>query len=156
MGAWKNYWVQIKYPSVKIVKSYKIKADSAGEPEYPTAWSLWGSNDGNVWQTIEAKNGQSFSLGEEKTFEVKNDVAFTYYRLAFTDGRLYGGNGEIGRVQFFTVDENPLPIELDTGITLEQAKKLLSDTSMKIVQICKETGFSNVSYFCKNLREYCG
>lgn len=124
VGAWKNYWVQIKYPSVKIVKSYKIKADSAGEPEYPTAWSLWGSNDGNVWQTIEAKNGQSFSLGEEKTFEVKNDVAFTYYRLAFTDGRLYGGNGEIGRVQFFTVDENPLPIELDTGITLEQAKKL--------------------------------
>lgn len=122
--AWKNYWVQIKYPSVKIVKSYKIKADSVGEPEYPTAWSLWGSNDGNVWQTIEAKNGQSFSLGEEKAFEVKNDVAFTYYRLAFTGGRLYGGKGEIGRVQFFTVDENPLPIELDTGITLEQAKKL--------------------------------
>lgn len=124
VGAWKNYWVQIKYPSAKIVKSYKIKADRNGEPEYPTAWSLWGSNDGNVWQTIEAKNGQSFSLGEEKTFEVKNDVAFTYYRLAFTDGRLHSGNGEIGRVQFFTVDENPLPIELDTGITLEQAKKL--------------------------------
>ena len=39
---------------------------------------------------------------------------------------------------------------------MEQAKKLLSDTSMKIVQICKETGFSNVSYFCKNFREYCG
>lgn len=124
MGAWRNYWVQIKYPSAKIVKSYKIKADSVGEPEYPTAWSLWGSNDGNVWQTIEAKNGQSFSLGEEKTFEVRNDEAFAYYRLAFTDGRLYGINGEIGRVQFFTVDENPLPIELDTGITLEQAKKL--------------------------------
>lgn len=124
VGAWRNYWVQIKYPSAKIVKSYKIKADSAGKPEYPTAWSLWGSNDGNVWQTIEAKNGQSFSLGEEKTFEVRNDEAFAYYRLAFTDGRLYRGNGEIGRVQFFTVDENPLPIELDTGITLEQAKKL--------------------------------
>lgn len=39
---------------------------------------------------------------------------------------------------------------------MEQAKKLLSDTSMKIVQICRETGFSNVSYFCKNFREYCG
>ena len=37
----------------------------------------------------------------------------------------------------------------------QRTKKLLSDTSMKIVQICKEAGFSNVSYV-KNFREYCG
>ena len=36
---------------------------------------------------------------------------------------------------------------------MEQAKKLLSDTSMKIVQICKETGFSNVSYFIRSFKE---
>ncbi len=39
---------------------------------------------------------------------------------------------------------------------IEKAKELLTNTNMKIVQICKETGFSNVSYFCKNFREYCG
>ena len=39
---------------------------------------------------------------------------------------------------------------------MEKAKELLSDTNMKIVQICKETGFANVSYFCKSFREYCG
>ena len=27
---------------------------------------------------------------------------------------------------------------------------------MKIVQIGKEVGFSNVSYFCQSFREYCG
>ncbi|MDD7389893.1 MAG: response regulator [Lachnospiraceae bacterium] len=39
---------------------------------------------------------------------------------------------------------------------MEKAKELLSGTSMKIVQICREVGFSNVSYFCQSFREYCG
>ena len=39
---------------------------------------------------------------------------------------------------------------------IEKAKELLENTNMKIVQICSETGFSNVSYFCKNFREYRG
>ncbi|MDD3403738.1 MAG: response regulator [Hespellia sp.] len=39
---------------------------------------------------------------------------------------------------------------------IEQAKKRLAETNMKIVQICQETGFSNVSYFIKSFREYYG
>lgn len=39
---------------------------------------------------------------------------------------------------------------------IEQAKKYLADTNMKIVQICQETGFANVSYFCKSFKEYYG
>lgn len=39
---------------------------------------------------------------------------------------------------------------------LEKAKELLCTTNKKIVQICKETGFTNASYFCKSFREYYG
>lgn len=39
---------------------------------------------------------------------------------------------------------------------MEKAKELLKETNMKIVQIGKEVGFSNVSYFCQSFREYCG
>lgn len=39
---------------------------------------------------------------------------------------------------------------------MEKAKALLKETNMKIVQICEEVGFSNVSYFCQSFREYCG
>lgn len=39
---------------------------------------------------------------------------------------------------------------------LEKAKELLQNTNMKIVQICKEVGFTNSSYFCKSFREYYG
>lgn len=39
---------------------------------------------------------------------------------------------------------------------LEKAKDLLQNTNKKIVQICKEVGFTNSSYFCKSFREYYG
>lgn len=39
---------------------------------------------------------------------------------------------------------------------LEKAKELLQNTNKKIVQICRETGFTNSSYFCKSFREYYG
>lgn len=39
---------------------------------------------------------------------------------------------------------------------LEKAKDLLQNSSKKIVQICKEVGFTNSSYFCKSFREYYG
>lgn len=39
---------------------------------------------------------------------------------------------------------------------LEKAKELLQNSNKKIVQICKETGFTNSSYFCKSFREYYG
>ncbi len=39
---------------------------------------------------------------------------------------------------------------------LEKARDLLQNTNKKIVQICKEVGFTNSSYFCKSFREYYG
>jgi len=39
---------------------------------------------------------------------------------------------------------------------LERAKELLQNTNKKIIQICRETGFTNSSYFCKSFREYYG
>lgn len=39
---------------------------------------------------------------------------------------------------------------------IKKAKELLLTTNMKVAQICFATGFTNVSYFCKKFREYCG
>lgn len=39
---------------------------------------------------------------------------------------------------------------------LEKARDLLQNTNKKIVQICREVGFTNSSYFCKSFREYYG
>lgn len=39
---------------------------------------------------------------------------------------------------------------------MEKAKKLLVTTNMKVSQICDDTGYSNVSYFCKSFKDNFG
>lgn len=124
IGAWSTYWIQAQYPSASVLSSYKIKADSNGSPEYPDAWNLQGSNDGSSWVVLDSRNNESFSLGQEKTYTVSNTSSFIYYRISFISGRHSSGSGEIAQVQFLTTEAAPSPIVLDTGISLEQAKKL--------------------------------
>lgn len=124
IGSWSTYWIQAQYPVEKIVKQYKIQADSYGSAEYPSSWSFMASDNGQDWITLDSQNGQSFSLGQEKTYEVDNDTSYLYYRLSFHSGRVSSGNGELKRIQFMTYNTSPSPIELETDITLQQAKKL--------------------------------
>lgn len=41
-------------------------------------------------------------------------------------------------------------------VRMEKARELLCNTNMKVAQVSEETGFSNVSYFCRSFREYYG
>lgn len=38
------------------------------------------------------------------------------------------------------------------NVRMEKARELLLDTNMKINDICKAVGYSNLSYFCKAFR----
>lgn len=39
---------------------------------------------------------------------------------------------------------------------MEKAKEYLKTTRMKVVEVCEHVGYSNVSYFCQNFKEYYG
>jgi two-component system response regulator YesN len=43
-----------------------------------------------------------------------------------------------------------------TSYRMEMAKRLITDTNMKIVQISSEVGFNNSAYFGKSFKEYYG
>lgn len=42
------------------------------------------------------------------------------------------------------------------NVRMEEAKRLLQTTNMKINSICRQTGYSNLSYFCKSFQEHYG
>lgn len=42
------------------------------------------------------------------------------------------------------------------NVRMEKARELLLDTNMKISDICKLSGYSNLSYFCKAFRNEYG
>ena len=99
-GAWDTYWFNIDYGQKTIIKSYVIKADSSGDPEYPSNWTLQASNDGSQWDILDTRSGQTFTSGQSRTFIVTTDTAYQQYRLVFSDGVEVSGHGELGQLGF--------------------------------------------------------
>lgn len=104
IGHWSDYWFSINYGYSTVIKSYTIKADSSGAPEYPSMWELQGSNDGTNWQDLDYKVDEVFSLGEEKTYELDGSGFSNYtwkmYRILFHNGVEASSNGELGKISF--------------------------------------------------------
>lgn len=100
IGAWSTYWLNIDYGQNTFIDSYTIQADNSGSPEYPSAWTLQGSNNGTDWDILDTQNGVTFSLNQSKTFSVNAQQVYQQYRLVFSNGVQSGNNGEIKRITF--------------------------------------------------------
>mgnify|MGYP000329186003 CR=1 FL=1 len=59
-------------------------------------------------------------------------------------------------MRFFKKYTGKTCIQFIKNYRLEKAYNLLKNTDLPVTQISFDVGFSNVSYFCKNFREYCG
>ncbi len=103
IGAWSTYWFKINYAQDTVLKQYSIKADSSGAAEYPSAWILYGSNNGTDWTSLDTRTGLTFTLGEEKTFTLSITASYKQYRISFSDGVTSSGNGELGKLGFKVV-----------------------------------------------------
>lgn len=73
--------------------------------EFPTTWSLAGSNDGTTFTDLIASHVES--LQTEVTKDFVNTVAYKYYRFAYTAGT--GNNIGLNRIRFFHTGINYLP-----------------------------------------------
>ncbi len=126
IGVWNTYWFNIDYGKETLIKSYFIKADSNSNPEYPSAWTLQASNDGSQWDVIDTRSGQTFTLGQSRTFIVTTDTAYKQYRLIFSDGLVSSGNGELGQLGF-----NADSIDYSFDYKKAQNGHLIADISYK-------------------------
>lgn len=102
IGLWSTYWLNIDYNEPTLLKNYTIKADSNGSAEYPTAWTVQGTNDGETFEVIDSQSGIAFTLGQSLTFAIsEQNTTYRQYRIVFSDGVLSGGsNGELSKVTF--------------------------------------------------------
>lgn len=106
IGAWDTYWIKIDYAKNTFLSSYTIQADNNEIPEYPSAWTLQGSNDGVTWKVIQNQTGIVFSLNETKTFPVSQSEPYKQYRLLFSGGVVSIKNGELKKVSFNASEVN--------------------------------------------------
>jgi len=82
-------WIQIKCPVPVSVNMFSVTAryNQIGSHviTYPIDFSLYGSDDGSTWTELKVvTNEPSWSMGENRYYDVPNSPQYIYYRLAVT------------------------------------------------------------------------
>lgn len=79
-------WVQYQAPKAFLINAYSITSANDADERDPYSWTLSGSNDGEQWTVLDARNHQTFqSRFQEKAFSIAgNTVPYSYYRLHMT------------------------------------------------------------------------
>lgn len=68
------------------VKMYTLTSSSGGRTSDPKSWTLYGSNDGKSWDTLDHRSGEVFQWRSlTRPFVIKNPKAYRYYRLKITE-----------------------------------------------------------------------
>lgn len=96
-------WLKVDLGSGKtaIVRRYSIQAaTTAGEADKaPKAWTLQGSNNDSAWTTIHTvAAAAAFTVGERRSYDVTNAVAYRYYKLDVTENQGDATSLRIGEV----------------------------------------------------------
>jgi len=77
-------WLQIKLPTAMICNVVTMSALCNGSPN---TWKVQGSNDNEIWTTIETFSNVVWSSDlESKSFDFKNEIAYLYYRINIITG----------------------------------------------------------------------
>ena len=122
-------WVEFGLDApTKIVKYALTSANDHPERD-PRDWTLKGSADGENWQTLDTRSGETF--GEPfttKTYDLAEAAEFQHFRLEFTKNNGAADALQLGDVQFSTGEaEDPAPEDMlafvDEGITSSPTAK---------------------------------
>jgi len=94
MGYGPSGWLQYRFPDRKPTRitRYALVSGTSSAARDPRNWVLLGSQDGQMWETLDFRSNQTFaSRSLERSFDVANPGAYVYYRL-----RIDANNGDAG------------------------------------------------------------
>ncbi len=78
-------WVQFKAVDACVLSRYSLTSANDAPVRDPKSWTLMGSNDGEIWVTLDTQSDVSFSQRfEEQSFMIDNNIAYAYYKLNMT------------------------------------------------------------------------
>jgi hypothetical protein len=98
-------WLEIQIPrSIKIYKySLTGRVIGNGEQQNPSAWTLFGSNNGTTWTSIESRSGITswyFISSQTLEFIVNSSVEYSYFRIVVTAVQSFGSNSSAAIVEW--------------------------------------------------------
>jgi F5/8 type C domain len=78
-------WVRFELAEPVAVVRYALSSANDAPTRDPRDWTLQGSQDGQVWTTLDTRLGEVFTERlQTKVYEVANTTAYRFYRLEVT------------------------------------------------------------------------
>jgi hypothetical protein len=76
------FFITLQFTGSQIINFYQLTSGNDGPDRDPLDWEIQGSNDGENWETLDARTGEKFD-GRNLTreFYFDNDKGYTYYRM---------------------------------------------------------------------------
>jgi hypothetical protein len=101
VGAGGIGWIKLDFGSgySKTITRYKIKTATVGRE--PKNFTFQGSNNDSDWTVLDTQTNQTWTPGEEKTYDISNTVNYRYYKLDVT-ANIDGSILEINEITFYT------------------------------------------------------
>lgn len=79
-------WLRVTLPKKTKVGRYQIVNRASGFINSPTAWELYGSNDGGAnWTKIDTRTSNVNTPGAVRTFDVSSPAEYAMYQFNFTN-----------------------------------------------------------------------
>lgn len=100
------YTVELTFASAQTAANYSITNNnyvtgSTTNLNYPTAWTVSGSNDGQNWTILDERAGMSFVPGQTLRFPIESPASYLYYEVEIT-ATSDGNSPNIQTPAFFT------------------------------------------------------
>jgi len=79
-------WLQYSFGGTKrLVIGYTLTSANDAADRNPRNWQFQGSQDGNIWTTLDTRTGETFpSFLSSKSYAFANTTAYGFYRLNIT------------------------------------------------------------------------
>ncbi len=80
-----DLWVQLQFEEALVINEYTLTSGNDAPDRDPVDWALEASLDGENWDVLDERSGESWSgRNETREFSVSNQQAYNYYRLSIT------------------------------------------------------------------------
>ncbi len=113
----KTGWVEFDLDEPAGIAKYALTSANDHDERDPADWTLKGSADGETWQTLDSRSGESFGERlQTKTYELAEPAEYRHFRLEFTKNN--GGDIlQLADVQLATADtETPVPEDMLSAV----------------------------------------
>ena len=97
--ATQSYTQTVQFQSPVTADNYSI-TNGASATNYPTDWTVSGSNDGEHWTELDARTGVVFQAGQTNRYPIETPLAYNFYELVI-NATSDGNAPALGNVYFY-------------------------------------------------------